>query len=134
MGDRSGGSWIAFAVMGVVIVGLAGVFATFALPVTMERALRQEAALDAALAAPDAAALAALRDRLGDSAASVIDGSGALATRVAAARGAMRERFAAEEQGNARRLRFLIVVVTLAASLFVGGLVGALARRAAAAP
>ncbi len=73
MAQAGQGSWMFFAGVMVGIVGLVGIFATYAAPVPLERALAREAALDDALAtirAPDPqAALAGLADRLGDSAA-----------------------------------------------------------------
>ena len=51
MAERSSGSWIAFAVMAIVVVWLSGLFATFALPIAMQRAFLLDAAFDDALAA-----------------------------------------------------------------------------------
>jgi len=133
MAERNSGSWIAFAGMAVGVVGLAGLFATFALPIPMQRAFLLEVAFDDARAAADApdpqARLEALRLRLGDSADRVISGTGSIAERVERERAAMRTRFLAEEQVTAQRLRWLIAVVSLMAAVFVGSIVGGLSRR-----
>lgn len=133
MAERSGGSWIAFAVMAVVVVGLAGSFATFALPIPMQRAVLLDAALDEARAAAQAPdpqeRLEALRPRLGDSADRLIGGTGSIEERIERERVAMRARFLAEEQATAQRLRWLTAIVTLMAAIFVGTIVGGLSRR-----
>ncbi len=131
--DRTSGSWIAFILMAFVISGLAGVFATYALPIPMERALAREAALDDALvaarSADPAAALAALEPRLDDSAAMISAGAGTLEQRIQRERLAMRARFLADETATAIRLRWLTIVVTLTGALFVVALLGGMARR-----
>jgi hypothetical protein len=108
--------------MAFLIVGLAGIFGTYAVPVPLMRALGHEAVLDQVLAAstaPDAAArLAALRPALGTSADAVLGGPGTLAERVARDRAATRMRFEAEAAALGGRLRLLIGVATLAAGLF----------------
>ncbi len=108
--------------MAFVVVGLAGIFGTYAAPVPFGRALAREAVLDQVLAAslaPDAQArLAALRPALGESAEAVLSGPGTLAQRVARERERMRARFAEEEAELDARLRLLIGVVTFAAALF----------------
>ena len=136
--DRTSGSWIAFILMAFVISGLAGVFATYALPIPMERALAREAALDAALeaarAADPATALAALAPRLDDSAAMISTGEGTLEQRIQRERIAMRARFLAEEAATAIRLRWLTIVVTAMGALFVVALLGGMARRGNSPP
>ena len=127
------GGWIGFAAMAFVVAGLSGVFATYALPIPMQRGFALEAALDEALEAasgPDpAGALAALRPRLGESAAAVFDGPGTPAERIARERVAARARFLAEEDATALRLRWLCVMVSLTGAVFVGALVGGAAGR-----
>ena len=125
-----------FLAMSYVVVGLLGIFATFATPVPLERALAREAALDAALATnADTTALAALAPRLGESAVALKGATAAdLPTRIAAERHAMRSRFQAEAEGLAFRLRLLIVVITLTATVFGLALAGALAGRGATTP
>jgi hypothetical protein len=127
-------SRIGFLVMAFAIVGLTGIFATYAGPVPLERAMAREATLDRALAtgtAPDPkAALEALRPELGDSADTVIDGAGALAARVDRARLAMRAQFSAEAAALATRLRWIIGVGTATAALFGAAMLGVTGRRA----
>jgi len=119
---RNRGAWTAFLAAAFLVLGLMGLFATFAAPLPLQRALARETALDDALAtagAPDQAAqLESLRTRLDDSAAAVIDGSGDLRDRVTAARVAMRTQLEREADAIAGRLRLLIVIVTCVAALF----------------
>ncbi len=126
---RNRGTWTAFLASAFLVVGLMGLFATFAAPLPLERALARETALDDALAivgTPDQGAqLESLRPRLDDSAAAVIDGSGDLRDRIAAARVAMRVRLQREADAIAGRLRLLIVVVTCVAALFGAIVLGA---------
>jgi hypothetical protein len=126
---KNRGTWTAFLAAAFLVVGMMGLFATFAAPLPLERALAREDALDDALATegtPDRAArLDALRDRLDDSAATVIDGKGDLRDRVAAARASMRVDLQKEADAVAARLRLLVVVVTLVAALFGAIAIGA---------
>ncbi len=126
---RNRGTWTAFLASAFLVVGLMGLFATFAAPLPLERALARETTLDDALATAgtpnQAAQLEALRPRLDDSAATVIDGSGDLQGRVAAARVAMRTQLQREADAIAGRLRLLIVVVTFVAALFGAIVMGA---------
>lgn len=111
-----------FLAMAFVIVGLAGIFSTYAAPVPLNRALIQEAALDQALAtaaAPDGTTrLEALRPALGNSAAAVLSGPGTLPERVARERARIRAHFEQQAATIGTRLRLLIGVVTLAAAVF----------------
>ncbi len=126
---RNRGTWTAFLASAFLVVGLMGLFATFAAPLPLERALARETALDDALAVagtPDQGAqLESLRPRLDDSAAAVIDGSGDLRDRIAAARVAMHVQLQREADAIAGRLRLLIVVVTFVAALFGAIVLGA---------
>jgi hypothetical protein len=128
-----GGTWAAFLVAAFAVVGLTGIFATYAGPLPLERALARETVLDQALAtagAPDPkAALEALRPALAESAEAVIAGPGPLADRVARERVAMRERLSAEAGYVALRLRVMIGVFALAGALF-GIAVLSIVRRA----
>jgi len=118
---RPTGTLAAFLAMAFFIVGLTGLFATFAAPLPLERALAREGVLDEAVAAAQgadpAAALAFLRTRLGESAAAVSPGPD-LPARIAAERLAMRARFATESAVTLSRLRWLICVVTGMGALF----------------
>ncbi|MBX5452455.1 MAG: hypothetical protein K6U10_00785 [Acidobacteriia bacterium] len=121
--ERGGGSLAGFLVIAFALVGLVGLFATYAAPLPLQRALARDGALDAVLQAaegPNAAAtLAALRPALGESAAAVLDGDkGSLASRVESARANMRKSFLAEEAAVLRRLRILIGIVTATCALF----------------
>ncbi len=132
---RNTGTWIGFLTMTFAIVGLLGLFASFAAPLPLERALARETTLDQALAAGDAkAALEPLRDRLDDSAATVIDGAGPLAARVAAARVAMRVSLQHEADAVGQRLRLMLGVVTLVAAGFGAFLLRAVANPSGARP
>jgi hypothetical protein len=135
MGQGTSGGWIAFAAMAFIVAGLAGVFATYALPIPMERGFAVDAALDEALIAargpdPDRA-IAALAPRLGESAAPIAQGTGSWEDRIQRERAAMRARFIAEEQATALRLRWLVVVVNLMGAMFVGAVVSIVSRRPA---
>jgi hypothetical protein len=121
--------------MAFIVAGLAGVFATYALPIPMERGFAVDAALDEALIAargpdPDRA-IAALAPRLGESAAPIAQGTGSWEDRIQRERAAMRARFIAEEQATALRLRWLVVVVNLMGAMFVGAVVSIVSRRPA---
>ncbi len=120
--DRVGGTWIAFLAMAFLVVGLIAVFASYAVPLPLQREAAREAALDDALAAtrgPDPqAAITALQDRLDDSAAALLPVGGDMAARIAAERAAMRLRFRAEAAAVATRVRWLICVVTIMAAVF----------------
>ena len=115
-------TWAAFLAMAFVVVGLAGLFASYAVPLPLQRAVARDAALDAALVAAHgpnpAAALEALRPDLGDSADVVLAPGGDIDARIAAERAAMRGRLQAEADAVALRTRWLLCVVTLMAAAF----------------
>ena len=124
---------LAFVGMAFLIVGLIGVFTTYAAPLPLEREVAREATLDAALAAakgpnPDTA-LAALKIRLDDSAGVLAGGPDGIEARIAAERPAMRERFLAESAATALRLRWLIVVATIMAAIFAMTMMGGAVRK-----
>lgn len=122
MADRPSGGAMGFLAMAFVIVGLAGIFASYAAPVPLARAFRTEAALDRALATAgksDAAAeLAKLRPALGVDAAFVLEGPGTLEARVAEARARLMAHVTEEQAAVGARLRLMIVVATIAAAMF----------------
>ncbi len=137
--DQGPGAWIGFLAAAFVVVGLTGLFATFAAPLPLERALGREQALDAAMVAahgPDPlAALQALRDRLDDSADAVVPKPGApvpgdIDARIAAERTAMRTRLLADSQATSERLRWLICIVTIMSAVFGAAVMHAGRRRA----
>ena len=129
---RQGGVWAAFLAMCFLVVGLTGGFALYGSPVPLQRALARDAVLDQVLLAgeaPDASArLGALRPALGDTAGSLLDGPGTLTDRVVRAREAVRADGEQEHAAAASRIRLMLVVVTLMATLFGIGVMG-LARR-----
>jgi len=129
MAVRNGG-WIGFLVMTFAVVGLTGLFASYAAPLPLERAMLREAAFDAVLS-PGLSEVdrAALRDRLGEDAASLLDGASDLPQRVQLAREAARKRFELETDAVGNRLRLLMVVVTCAGALFSVAILNVAVRR-----
>ena len=125
---RASYSLLAFLAMAFLIVGLTGIFSTYAIPVPLERALAREAAFDEAAAAvrgsnPEAA-LAAMAPRLDDSLPAILKGSGSYAERITAERLRQRARFALDTANLGYTLRLLLIVVTLMATLFGLALAG----------
>ena len=123
MAEQRNWTALAFLAMAFVVVGLVGMFASFAAPLPLHRALAREAALDSALVAAQGPnpteALTALARRLGDSAPALAGGDiASLPARIQAERVAARARFVAEADAVALRLRFLIGLVTLTAAGF----------------
>ena len=126
---RNTGTWMAFLAATFGVVGLMGLFASYAAPIPLERAVARDATLDAALATGGAKqALESLRDRLDDSAPTVIDGTGPLPERVAAARAAMHQAMQVEAEAVGDRVRLELLVVTLVAAGFGLVVLGAVAR------
>jgi hypothetical protein len=123
---------MAFLAMAFVLVAFTGILATYTTPLPLLRAMQRETALDAALqaghSADPKAALEALRSRLGENADQVINGSGDIDQRVQQARQDMRSYFLAQAAAEARRMRFLVVIVTVAAIAFGIAMLG-VARR-----
>jgi len=123
---------LAFIAVAFAIVGLIGIFATYAGPLPLERAVAREAVLDAVLAAakdpnPEAA-FAALKPQLDDSAGVLAGGVGGIDQRVAAERVAMRARFNADAAATGLRLRWLIGTITLMAFVFATTMMGGAIR------
>jgi hypothetical protein len=116
------GNWMAFLAMCFGVVGLVGVFGTYAAPLPLERALARDAALDAAAAAatrPDPqATIAALKPQLGREADALLPAGPDLPARITAARAAMRARFLEQADAEGRQMRLMIGVVTLMAAVF----------------
>ena len=126
---RNTGTWIAFLLVCFAVVGLMGLFASYAAPLPYERMMARDSVLDRALqAGDDKAALEALRDSLDDSAATVIDGTGPLAARVATARAAMHAAMLHEADAISSRLRLELAVVTVVAAAFGAAMLGTAAR------
>lgn len=131
-GNGNHATWAAFLVMAFLVVGLIGLFASYAVPLPLDRALARDAALDEALAAahgPAAqAGIEALRDRLADSAEALLPVGGDMDARIAHERAAMRARLSAEAGEVAARTRWMICIITLMAAGF-GVAVLRMARR-----
>lgn len=126
-------TWTAFLVMAFVIVGLTGLFISFAVPLPYERAMSRDEALDAARVAahgPDPGpALEALRDRLGDSADAILPAGPDFDARIVRERAAMHARLRAEAHEVALRTRWLVCVITVMGAAFGAALLH-LGRRA----
>jgi hypothetical protein len=120
--NKSSGTWMAFLAMSFAVVGLMGMFATFAAPLPLQRTLARDEALDDALAAasrPDAqTAIEALRPRLDDSADALLPVGGDMPARIAHERTAMHARLLAETDATLLRLRWLVGIVTLMGAVF----------------
>ncbi len=131
MNDRA--TWTAFLLMCFAIVGLTGLFATYATTIPLERALIRTGTLDQVLAAartPDASAqLAALRPALGERADSVLSGPGDLWDRVAAERVIVLDEQGREARSVAHRTRVMVIIVTLMAALVGSGILALGQRR-----
>jgi hypothetical protein len=124
--QRNNGTWMAFLAMTFVVVGMTGLFASYAAPLPLERAMARDATLDEALlSGGNPAVLNGLREQLDDSAAVVIDGSGPIEARVTAARTAMRAELLHESDVVGARLRLMLVVITVVAAIFGAVIVGA---------
>lgn len=119
--------------MAFVIVGLAGIFSTYAVRAPLMAALGREAVLDRVLEAgegPNApVALAALRPALGSHADAVLEGPGTLVERVARERERVLARADAEGTALANRVRILIGVFTIAGAIFGFVMLGVGRRR-----
>jgi hypothetical protein len=117
-----------FLAMCFAIVGLVGLFGTFATPVPLARAIARETALDDAQVAMHSAnpqaALEALKDRLDDSAAAFTPLPANPDAAVAAERVAMRSRMMADSVAMAARMRLMIGIVTVMAAVFGSAIIG----------
>lgn len=124
-------SWSLFLLMLFAIVGLCGLFASYATSIPLERGLARSATLDQVLAAEagsDTARLERLRPVLGSLGSDVLDGTGPLADRVAAARAVVFDEERREAASVAYRTRLMLGVVTVLAAILGTGILG-LARR-----
>jgi hypothetical protein len=125
-------TWLGFLAAAIGAVGLMGLFATFAAPLPLQRALAREAALDRVLVlahgADPATALEALRPSLDDSADAVLPYGPGIEERVARERPAMRARMEADAAAVAIRLRWLVCVVTVMAVAFAAAVLRGASR------
>ncbi len=130
-------SWTAFLVMLFAVVGLCGLFASYATSIPLERGLARSELLDQVLAdaaAPDAAVrLERLRTRLDSLAPAVLDGSGELVGRVKAAHAVVEDEQRREMASLGFRVRLMLGVVTTLAAVLGAGILG-LARRTPGLP
>jgi pyruvate kinase len=133
MAQRVDGSRLGFLAVSFLLVCLVGLFASYAAPIPYARGMLREQALDDALATASAsdpkAALAALKDRLGDQAVIVMGDQGTLAERVAKARAEAQSRVFAEGKETASNLHLLVIVTSVICALLGGALSGAGIRR-----
>jgi hypothetical protein len=131
MNDRA--TWTAFLLMCFALVGLTGLFASYATSIPLERALIRTGVLDQVLAAdraPDAAArLDALRPALGPDADAVLSGPGELWDRVAAQRRVVLDEQGREARSVTHRVRIMVGTVTLLAALVGAGIMALASRR-----
>ncbi len=117
-----------FLAMCFMIVGLVGLFAVFAAPLPLARAMAREVTLDEALvalhSADPKAGIEALKDRLDDSAAAFTPLPANPDLAVAQERLAMRIRLRAEADAVASRMELMICVVTVMAAVFGAAIIG----------
>lgn len=111
-----------FLTMAFVIVGLVGIFGTYAVRAPLMAALGREAVLDRVLAAGEGAnapaALDALRPALGSHAGAVLTGPGTLAERVARERERVLAAATTDGAALATRVRILIGAFTIVGAIF----------------
>lgn len=126
---RGIGGWMAFVVMAFCVVGLTGLFATYALTIPIERAAARDAALDRVLAGADPATMrdALGGDEPGGGAAMLAGDPAGLPDRVRADRTAMHARIVEEAEAIAARLRWLVLIVTVMGAAFACAVMGSLA-------
>lgn len=114
------------------LVGLCGMFASYATVIPLERGVARSVLLDKVLQAGAEAdampRLEALRPALGPLARSVLEGNGTLTERVAAARVVVLDEQRRESNSIAYRTRLMLAVVTVLAAGLGGGIL-VLARR-----
>lgn len=120
---------IGFLLTCFMFPGLIGTFASFSIPAPVVDEMHQQAALDAVLAAPDAAAQKAAIANLSnavddDTAALVMRGSGPVAARVAAAEANMRREVVAQARAEAYNIRLMVITMTLLGAGFGVALLG----------
>ncbi len=117
-----------FLAMCFAVVGLVGLFALFAAPLPLQRAIAREQTLDEVLIALHSsqpqAGLVALKDRLDDSAAAFTPLPANVDEAVAHERVAMRARLQAESNAVSSRMQLMIAVVTAMAAVFGAAIIG----------
>jgi len=116
-------SRLGFMLCAFLLPGLIGTFASFSIPAPVIDEMHQQDALDAVLAAPDAtaqaAAIAALADKVDpDTAAIVANGAGPVEARVAAAEQNMRAEVVAQARAAAYKIRLMVITMTVLGAVF----------------
>ncbi|MBB5374363.1 hypothetical protein [Acidocella aromatica] len=116
-------SRLGFMLCAFLLPGLIGTFASFSIPAPVIDELHQQEALDAVLTAPNAAsqaaAIAALADKVDpDTAALVTNGTGPLPARVAAAEQNMRREVVAQAKAAAYKIRLMVITMTVLGAVF----------------
>jgi hypothetical protein len=122
-------SRVGFMLTCFLFPGLIGTFASFSIPAPVVDEMHQQAALDAVLAAPDAAAQKAAIENLpndvdDDTAAIVTNGTGPVPGRVAAAEQNMRSEVVAQARDEAYKIRLMVITMTVLAAMFGVALMG----------
>lgn len=132
---RTFDSWAAFLVMLFAIVGLCGLFASYATSIPLERGQARLALLDRVMVdgtgSDGPARLEKLRPQLGSLAPALLDRSGLLEDRVKTARAIVQDEQQREESSLTYRTRLMLGVITSIAAVLGVGILG-LARRTAA--
>jgi hypothetical protein len=116
-------SRLGFMLCAFLLPGLIGTFASFSIPAPVIDEMHQQEALDAVLTAPDvatqAAAIAALADKVDpDTAALITNGTGPLPARVAAAEQNMRREVVAQAKAEAYKIRLMVITMTVLGAVF----------------
>ena len=131
---RNTAAWTGFLVMLFAIVGLCGLFASYADSIPLERGIARSALLDTALTtatAPDGTQrLEQLRPMLGELAKPVLDAPGPLADRVAKARLTVVDEQRREAASVGYRTRLMLAVVTILAAGLGAGILSIVQRNA----
>ena len=122
-------SRVGFLLCCFLLPGLIGTFASFSIPAPVVDEMHQEAALQAVLEAPSAAAQAAAvaalpNDVDDDTAAIVMKGKGPIGPLVVAAEANMRAEVLTQARDEAYRIRLMVITITVMGALFGVALLG----------
>ena len=132
------GPWIAFLSTLFLLVGLCGLFASYATSIPLERAAARNVLLDQAAAtanAPDGAGqLRQLLPRLDSLAEPLTTGPGTLADRITAARATVLDEQRRETVSLTYRVRLMLGVVTVLAAALGAGILSLVRNAALARP
>lgn len=126
-------TWMGFLAIAFAAVGMTGLFASYAAPLPLQRAMMRDVALQDALDAasrPDAAAeIEALAPRLGESADAIMPVDAGMPARILRERSAMHARFMTETQEGQEKLRWLVSMITLMGAVFGAAILAFAARK-----